>query len=189
MKRLYSINQDTLEYEEETESVKYAIRELEIKLYGMIAISILLVLNLAYTGYQFNKSNNTIAEQQKTISALQIAENKEFNLKIVDKYIDGLPFKDKAMIKRQYRLESANLTSTLCRTNKNLFGMRNADGKRKYRQIGTNGGEYRKYKDWRHSIHDRLDWEQVCGNMKVYATDPDYLCKLSLTKNQKYEPN
>jgi flagellum-specific peptidoglycan hydrolase FlgJ len=104
------------------------------------------------------------------------------NLKVVDSYIETLPFKNKNLVKAQYRLESNYLKSSLVRENMNLFGIKNA-GKRA--QIGRKSkiNDYRHYDNWQMSVLDRLLYEVKYGtSLAGYAEDSKYFEKLQNIK-------
>jgi uncharacterized FlgJ-related protein len=116
------------------------------------------------------------AQSDSTISMLNNSKELAYNLHNVNKYIDNMPFKNKELVKRQMRLESANTLSKVARNNNNLFGMRNA-GKRP--QLGSKG-EYRVYYHWTQSVMDRYLYELHCGtSLKGYAEDAMYSIKLT----------
>lgn len=96
----------------------------------------------------------------------------------VDAFIDCLPFSDKAEAKKQYRLESGNLTSDLARKNQNIYGMKTSSRKHSYSYI-ANKDKYVGYEHWTLSVVDRLLYEIYVGtSLKNYSTDPNYLTKL-----------
>ena len=106
----------------------------------------------------------------------------KLNLKVVDEYIESLPFKNKTLIKKQYRIESSYLKSNLVKTNNNLFGIKNA-GKRA--QIGRKSkyNDYRHYDNWQMSVIDRLLYEVKYGtSLSGYAEDSRYFQKLNNIK-------
>ena len=87
----------------------------------------------------------------------------------------------------QIRLESGNLTSFLCRENKNLLGMK-FPVRRKTTAIGSDHG-YAVYDNYRDCIKDMVLWQESSykkGNngdyilhlIDVYAEDPNYIKKL-----------
>jgi flagellum-specific peptidoglycan hydrolase FlgJ len=101
----------------------------------------------------------------------------KLNLKVVDSYIESLPFKNKNLVKAQYRLESNYLKSSLVRTNFNLFGMKASSRKHTYKNI-KNG--YANYSTWQMSVLDRLMYEIYVGtSLKGYAEDKSYFQKLN----------
>jgi uncharacterized FlgJ-related protein len=104
----------------------------------------------------------------------------KMNLKVVDSYIESLPFKNKNLVKAQYRLESNYLKSSLVRTNFNLFGMKASSRKHTYKNI-KNG--YANYSTWQMSVLDRLMYEIYVGtSLKGYAQDSLYFEKLQNVK-------
>jgi uncharacterized FlgJ-related protein len=106
----------------------------------------------------------------------------KLNLKVVDEYIESLPFKNKTLVKKQYRIESNYLKSNLVKTNNNLFGIKNA-GKRV--QIGRKSkyNDYRHYDNWQMSVIDRLLYEVKYGtSLAGYAEDKSYFDKLGKIK-------
>jgi uncharacterized FlgJ-related protein len=101
----------------------------------------------------------------------------KMNLKVVDSYIESLPFKNKTLIKKQYRIESSYLKSNLVKTNNNLFGMKASSRKHTYKNI-KNG--YANYSTWQMSVLDRLMYEIYVGtSLKGYAEDVRYFEKLN----------
>jgi flagellum-specific peptidoglycan hydrolase FlgJ len=98
----------------------------------------------------------------------------------VDSYIESLPFKNKNLVKKQYRLESNYLKSSLVRTNLNLFGMKASSRKHTYKNI-KNG--YANYSTWQMSVLDRLMYDIYVGtSLKGYAEDSRYFQKLNNIK-------
>jgi flagellum-specific peptidoglycan hydrolase FlgJ len=106
----------------------------------------------------------------------------KMNLKVVDEYIESLPFKNKNLVKAQFRLESSYLKSSLVKTNNNLFGIKNA-GKRQQAGTKCNINDYRKYSTWQLSVIDRLLYEVKYGtSLAGYAEDVGYFEKLQNIK-------
>lgn len=90
------------------------------------------------------------------------------------------------IIYAQMRLESANFTSVLCKSNNNYFGMKDAY-KRPTFSIGAKNG-YATYRNWVYSILDYAMWqkhyandlseEEYLNRLKTYATDKNYIEKV-----------
>lgn len=89
---------------------------------------------------------------------------------------------------KQAKLESANYTSNIYKTNNNLYGMKKV-GKRQTTQSEDKNG-YGVYNNWCLSVLDRLLWDMFTFNnekpseedylkaMEIYAEDPNYIKKL-----------
>ena len=160
--------------------------EVELKINQWIAkfylLSFCFIVMLFAFAFEIKRMNDALiserkinAESDSTISMLNNSKQLAYNLKSVDKYIESIPFKNKDLIKRQMRLESANTLSKVARGCNNLFGMKNA-GKRP--QLGKKG-EYRIYAHWTQSVMDRYLYELHCGtSLKGYAEDAMYSTKL-----------
>jgi hypothetical protein len=150
-----------------------------------IGIAITFLVMVLYFNADAQKQKNTILVQKSKIDTLEanldsIIKSKDLplTLKSVDWVIDMIPFKDKKVIKIQYRLESNNLKSKLVMTNKNLLGMRNA-GKRPQPGCKSKINDYRHYDHWIFSIFDRYVYEIYNGtSLKGYAEDVNYMKKL-----------
>lgn len=86
----------------------------------------------------------------------------------------------------QMRLESANFTSVLAKSNNNYFGMKHAR-KRPTFSIGEKKG-YATYRNWVYSILDYAMWQkhyadnlsekEYLERLKNYATDKNYIEKV-----------
>jgi hypothetical protein len=172
-------------YEYNNESLTFIERndhELKIKKlnYWIIILS-LVILSLFYANYLAYSMLGDYQKKEHQMEALADSVQK-MNLKVVDSYIETLPFKNKNLVKRQYRLESNYLKSSLVKTNKNLFGIKNA-GKRA--QIGRKSkyNDYRHYDNWQMSVLDRLLYEVKYGtSLSGYAEDVGYFDKLNKIK-------
>lgn len=178
---MYKYNPQTLRYELDKE---------KISLYNffrkatLVSILIFLVF-VVYSDLQGQKNRDTIVRQEKKIKDLEanldsVIKSKDLplTLKTIDWVIDLLPFKDKEVVKKQYRIESGNLKSKLVFTNKNLLGMQNA-GKRPQPGCKSKINHYRHYDHWIFSIFDRYIYEIYNGtSLKGYAEDVNYLKKV-----------
>lgn len=163
-------NRQTLQFEQIENSYKKPF-------YFLILICFILVLSLCNCIKILNDQN--IELNIKTGERIDFEIHNLKTLKKVDSFIDILPFKDKNLIKRQYRLESGNLKSDLTRTNNNIFGMKASKRKHTYKRICENG--YAVYSNIQMSVLDRLMYEIYVGNsLKNYAEDKNYLKKLNL---------
>ena len=172
-------------YEYNNESLTFIERndhELKIKtLYYWIIILSLVILSLFYANYLAYSMLGDYQGKTHQIEALNDSIQK-MNLKVVDSYIESLQFKNKTLVKKQYRIESNYLKSNLVRTNNNLFGIKNA-GKRV--QIGRKSkiNDYRHYDNWQLSVIDRLLYEVKYGtSLSGYAEDKSYFEKLNKIK-------
>jgi hypothetical protein len=172
-------------YEYNNESLTFIERnDHEIKLKkknNLIIILSIVCLSLLYFNYL---AYSMLGEYQEKGHQMEVLADsiEKLNLKTVDEYIETLPFNNKTLIKKQYRLESNYLKSSLVRTNMNLFGIKNA-GKRT--QIGRKSkyNDYRKYDNWQMSVIDRLLYEVKYGTSLVgYAEDSRYFQKLNNIK-------
>ena len=168
---MYEYNNESLTFIERNE------HELKIKtLYYWIIILSLVILSLFYANYLAYSMLGEYQEKEHQMEALADSVQK-MNLKVVDSYIETLPFKNKNLIKKQYRLESNYLKSSLVRTNFNLFGMKASSRKHTYKNI-KNG--YANYTTWQMSILDRLMYDIYVGtSLKGYAEDSNYFQKLN----------
>ena len=172
-------------YEYNNESLTFIERndhELKIKTlnYWIIILS-LVILSLFYANYL---AYSMLGDYQKKEHQMEVLADsvQKLNLKTVDSFIDKLPFKNKNLIKKQYRIESSYLKSNLVKTNNNLFGIKNA-GKRT--QIGRKSkiNDYRHYDNWQMSVLDRLLYEVKYGtSLAGYAEDELYFQKLQNVK-------
>ena len=173
---MYQFQQETLQWIERND------HELKIKtLYYWIIILSLVILSLFYANYL---AYSMLGDHQKKEHQMEALNDtiKKMNLKVVDEYIESLPFKNKNLIKKQFRLESSYLKSNLVRTNNNLFGIKNAN---KRTQIGRKSkiNDYRHYDNWQMSVLDRLMYEIYVGTSLVgYAEDSQYFQKLQNVK-------
>ena len=171
---MYEYNNESLTFIERNE------HELKIKKlnYWIIILS-LVILSLFYANYLAYSMLGGYQKKEHQMEALADSVQK-LNLKIVDSYIESLPFKNKNLVKRQFRLESNYLKSSLVRTNMNLFGMKASSRKHTYKNI-KNG--YANYSTWQMSVLDRLMYEIYVGtSLKGYAQDSLYFEKLQNVK-------
>ena len=173
---MYQFQKETLQFIEQNDC------ELKIKtLYYWIIILSLVILSLFYANYM---AYSMLGDHQKKEHQMEVLAYslEKMNLKTVDEYIESLPFKNKTLIKKQYRIESNYLKSNLVKTNNNLFGIKNA-GKRA--QIGRKSkyNDYRHYDNWQMSVLDRLLYEVKYGtSLAGYAEDSRYFQKLQNVK-------
>lgn len=178
---MYKLNPQTLQFElDQEKAFKYKLLKK-----ATIILTSLIVLLLFYFQSDAQKSKDTILLQKTKIQILEsnldsLAKTKDLSLtiKTVDWIIDLLPFKNKAMIKKQYRVESGHLKSNLTYTNNNIFGMKNAGNRP---QPGTKSkiNDFRKYEHFIFSIFDRYLFELKHGtSLKGYAEDVNYLDKI-----------
>jgi hypothetical protein len=170
-------------YEYNNESLTFIERnDHEIKLKkknNLIIILSIVILSLLYFNYLAYSMLGDYQKKEHQIEVLNDSIQKK-NLKVVDSYIESLPFKNKTLIKRQYRLESNYLKSSLVSTNCNLFGMKASSRKHTYKNI-KNG--YANYSTWQMSVLDRLMYEIYVGtSLKGYAEDSRYFQKLNNIK-------
>ncbi len=170
-------------YEYNNESLTFIERnDHEIKLKkknNLIIILSIVILSLLYFNYLAYSMLGDYQKKEHQIEVLNDSIQKK-NLKVVDSYIESLPFKNKTLIKRQYRLESNYLKSSLVSTNCNLFGMKASSRKHTYKNI-KNG--YANYSTWQMSVLDRLMYEIYVGtSLKGYAEDSLYFIKLQNVK-------
>jgi hypothetical protein len=170
-------------YEYNNESLTFIERnDHEIKLKkknNLIIILSIVCLSLLYFNYLAYSMLGDYQKKEHQIEVLNDSIQKK-NLKVVDSYIESLPFKNKTLIKRQYRLESNYLKSSLVSTNCNLFGMKASSRKHTYKNI-KNG--YANYSTWQMSVLDRLMYEIYVGtSLKGYAEDSNYFEKLNKIK-------
>jgi hypothetical protein len=170
---MYEFQKETLQWIERND------HELKIKTlkYWIIILS-LVILSLFYANYL---AYSMLGDYQKKEHQMEVLADsvQKLNLKVVDSYIESLPFKNKTLIKKQYRIESSYLKSNLVKTNNNLFGIKNA-GKRA--QIGRKSkiNDYRHYDNWQMSVLDRLLYEAKYGtSLSGYAEDVKYFQKLN----------
>jgi hypothetical protein len=171
---MYQFQPETLQWIERND------HELKIKTlnYWIIILS-LVILSLFYANYMAYSMLGDYQKKEHQMEALNDT-NQKMNLKLVDSYIESLPFKNKTLIKKQYRLESNYLKSSLVRTNFNLFGMKASSRKHTYKNI-KNG--YANYSTWQMSVLDRLMYEIYVGtSLSGYAEDVGYFDKLNKIK-------
>jgi hypothetical protein len=182
---MYKFNQETLLWEvDEQKQFKYNFFKK-----ATIGVVISFLVMVLYFDAEAQKQRDTIVMQKSKIKLLQanldsLLRSKDLPLTLatVDWVIDLIPFKDKKVIKTQYRLESDNLKSKLVMTNKNLLGMRNA-GKRPQPGCKSTRNDYRHYDHWIFSIFDRYIYEIYNGtSLKGYAEDKKYFDKLKIKK-------
>jgi|688.fasta_scaffold235481_4 hypothetical protein len=170
-------------YEYNNESLTFIERnDHEIKLKkknNLIIILSIVCLSLLYFNYLAYSMLGDYQKKEHQIEVLNDSIQKK-NLKTVDSYIESLPFKNKNLVKKQYRLESNYLKSSLVRTNLNLFGMKASSRKHTYKNI-KNG--YANYSTWQMSVLDRLMYDIYVGtSLKGYAEDSRYFQKLNNIK-------
>jgi hypothetical protein len=170
-------------YEYNNESLTFIERnDHEIKLKkknNLIIILSIVILSLLYFNYLAYSMLGDYQKKEHQIEVLNDSIQKK-NLKVVDSYIESLPFKNKNLVKKQYRLESNYLKSSLVRTNLNLFGMKASSRKHTYKNI-KNG--YANYSTWQMSVLDRLMYDIYVGtSLKGYAEDSRYFQKLNNIK-------
>jgi hypothetical protein len=171
---MYQYNNESLTFIERND------HELKIKTlnYWIIILS-LVILSLLYFNYLAYSMLGDYQKKEHQMEALNDTIQK-MNLKVVDSYIESLPFKNKNLVKKQYRLESNYLKSSLVRTNLNLFGMKASSRKHTYKNI-KNG--YANYSTWQMSVLDRLMYDIYVGtSLKGYAEDSRYFQKLNNIK-------
>ena len=80
------------------------------------------------------------------------------------------------IILAQAKLESANYSSKLFRTNNNLFGMRHA--RKRLTASEMDKGGYAYYRDWIDCVYDRGMWD--ASNMCDISSEDEYFARLSL---------
>lgn len=178
---MYKLNKETLLWEEDDEKIaKYRFFQKT-----SLGFAITIIVLLFFFNATAQKNKDTIQHQAHEIKCLKsnldsLSKTKDLplTLKTVDWIIDQLPFKNKAEVKKQYRLESGNLKSKLVFTNWNIFGMRNASS-RPQAGCKSPNNNYRHYDHFVISIFDRCLYELKYGtSLKGYATDPNYKAKL-----------
>ena len=178
---MYRYNPISLQYEvDEQKQFKYDF--FKKATIGVIISFLVIVL---YFNSEAQKHKDTIKYQEAKIKTLEanldsLSKSKDLPLKVeaVDWIIDLLPFQNKELVKKQYRLESGNLKSKLVFTNFNIFGMKNS-GKRPQPGRKSKINDYRHYDHWIFSIFDRYLYELKHGvSLKGYAEDPLYNQKL-----------
>jgi uncharacterized FlgJ-related protein len=168
-----------LEFRKETLEFVKTENQYQKPFYVCLAICLFLIMSLSYSFYLLSIQSKEL--KQMNIVKSQIQWHNEKTMELVDNYIDQLPFADKELIKRQYRIESGNLTSYASRYENNLFGMKISS--RKHTYMGVSKDNYVIYSDWTLSIIDRLLYEIYCGtSLKGYATDENYFKKLNIKK-------
>lgn len=178
---MYKFNQETLIWETDKKKV------FELKTFKKLTI--FLIIGLIFFMFYFNsyaqKTKDVIQHQENEIKCLKsnldsLSQTKDLplTLKTVDWLIDQLPFKNKELVKKQYRVESGNLKSRLVFSNWNLFGMKNA-GNRPQPGCKSKVNDYRHYDHFIFSIFDRCLYDLKHGtSLKGYAEDPNYLQKV-----------
>ncbi len=162
-------NRETLQFENVENSYKKPF-------YILLLISLFLTASICLSFNLLNQQN--IELNIKTGERIEFEIHNLRTLQKVDSFIDILPFKDKNLIKRQYRLESGNLKSNVARKNNNLFGIKNAE---KRPQLGRKSkiNDYRHYENWMLSIFDRYLYELNYGTkLKNYSEDENYKKKI-----------
>jgi hypothetical protein len=168
-----------LEFKKETLTFSETENNYQKPFYISLVICFILILSLCFAFNLLVKQNEIINENK--LNKSQIEWHNEKTMKEVDDYINQLPFADKELIKRQYRLETGNLTSYASKYENNLFGMKTSS--RKHTYMGISKDNYVIYSDWTLSIIDRLLYEIYCGtSLKGYATDKNYFKKLNIKK-------
>jgi hypothetical protein len=178
---MYRYNPNSLQYEiDEQKQLKYNCFKKAI-----IGVVITFFVMVLYFNSEAQKHKDTIKHQAKEIKCLKsnldsLSKSKDLplTLKTVDWLIDQLPFKDKELVKKQYRLESGNLKSKLVFTNWNIFGIKNANSRP---QPGCKSkiNDYRQYDHFVFSIFDRCLYDLKHGtSLKGYAADPNYMKKV-----------
>lgn len=178
---LYTLNED----------LTYTPKEVEIQEIGDKAVVFILgIICLCWMFFSlvqfeenktYQKTTTKLQEENRVLKESLIYSSNEnlmhLSLENVDDFIEQLPFADKALIKKQYRIESGNLKSELAIKYNNIFGMKTS--KRKHTYVGIAHNDYVIYAHWTLSVIDRLLYEIYVGtSLKNYSTDPNYLHKL-----------
>lgn len=149
----------------------------KIPFYFCIFCCFFLVISISYSFNLISIQNKKIIAKNESI--LYIKNENRKTMQKIDKFIESLPFSNKKLIKKQYRLESGNLTSNITKNNFNIFGMKASSRKHTYIGIDKNG--YAIYSSIEMSILDRLMYEIYIGkSLKNYAEDKNYLKKLKI---------
>jgi uncharacterized FlgJ-related protein len=147
--------------------------------YICLTICLILIMSLCFAFKLIEQQNKELKQIQ--INKCEIEKINIQSMKKVDSIINEMPFSDKQIIKKQYRLESAHLASDLVKNNNNCFGMRASSRRHTYVGIDKNG--YAIYSSIYMSIVDRLLYDIYVGtSLKNYASDPLYLKKLNIKK-------
>jgi uncharacterized FlgJ-related protein len=98
---------------------------------------------------------------------LDSIKRRELNWENIDYWMEEFGVKHKEIVMRQVYLETGNLSSTICRENNNLFGMK-LPRVRKTTAIGSRRG-HAEYDDFVLSILDYAIWQE-----NMYNDQKDY---------------
>ena len=74
----------------------------------------------------------------------------------------------------QSMIESAHLTSNVCLTRNNLFGMHNPTV-RKSKTVAKKGEKYAKFATWQDAVEDMKLWQEMHGLKGYEFTDAEYI--------------
>jgi hypothetical protein len=168
-----------IEFRKETLEFVKTENQYQKPFYILLCICLILILSLCFAFNVLEQQNKKLKQIEVKKISFQIENLK--TLKQVDSFIDILPFSDKITCKKQYRIESANLTSNLTIKNKNVYGMCASKRRHTYSSIDKNG--YAVYENIQLSVIDRLLYDIYVGtSLKGYATDKNYFKKLNIKK-------
>jgi flagellum-specific peptidoglycan hydrolase FlgJ len=124
------------------------------------------------------------APDNKIVDILIVDPIHYVSLNDVEVLLKEFKVKHYKIVLAQIRLETGNLSSFICKNNKNLMGMKYPIH-RETTAIGGNYG-YAVYKTYRDCVKDYLLWQQSCykGGDYItfltcrYAEDPNYIKKI-----------
>lgn len=167
----------------------------------LIAVSVSISLfGIKFEFNRINKKLDSIQSDTKHIERL-VQQEESINDSILYDYLSQINIMYPDIVLAQAKLESANYTSSVYQSNKNLFGMKFASKRATLGKTAKEMNEldngisdrnkngYSHYTSWRESVLDYALFQmRFCGKMsrdeylryigKNYAGDPDYRKKL-----------
>ena len=160
-----------------------------------LVFAVLLLFIMGVMGYKTETALNSLEDSMRDLqqenqlkdAAIDSLKNEldslhDLSWEAIDYWLGYYNVKHRDVVKRQIRLESANLTSVICRENHNLFGMKQPRV-RPTTALGTRHG-HAYYASYHASIKDYALWQQNMydgGDYYAflqeigYATAPNYI--------------
>ncbi len=158
------------------------------------ALGIISVIGIFYSFILVREKNITIKVLESRVDTVEVEIHKyidtcsynldTLNISDLKKAIKDFGIKYPDIVLKQALLETGNFTSSICKENHNLFGMKHPR-KRETVSLGKKRG-HAHYNHWLDSVKDYRLWQDEMyrgGNYiafldKIYATDNQYVEKL-----------
>lgn len=152
----------------------------------LIGIAVASLVVLVSIPFEQQKKIDFLTQQLDSLNTVQNERSVQTQLEMIKDYMHQINLQHKDIVYAQLLLETGNLTSTLYKTNNNLFGMKVAK-QRPTSNINSKG--YAKYNTWQESVLDYALWQvKYAHNLseteylqflaKYYAKDKEYINKL-----------